>query len=102
MLGRGKVRAFVDEPFDGMLRRDRSDPLQCHRPVGSANECDGLEDPPFPAQLAKPFISLQNFPDSWRYPSASNLKHGCFGRISVKTSPARLQGVASAAALLPL
>jgi hypothetical protein len=40
------VRAFVDGPFDGMLRRERSDSQQCHRPVGSATECGGFEDLP--------------------------------------------------------
>jgi hypothetical protein len=47
------VRAFIDGPFDGMLRRERSDSRQCHRPVGSATECDGLEDHPFPRKIDK-------------------------------------------------
>ena len=47
MLGRGKVRAFVDGLFDSMLRRERSDSRQCHHPVGSATECGELEDPPY-------------------------------------------------------
>ena len=37
----------ADEPFDGTVRRGRSDSRQRHRPVGCAAECDGLEDPPF-------------------------------------------------------
>ena len=41
------MRAFVDGPFDGMLRRERSDSRQCHHPVGSATECGELEDPPY-------------------------------------------------------
>ena len=32
--------------FDGMMRSEQSDSRQCHRPAGSAAECDGLEDPP--------------------------------------------------------
>jgi hypothetical protein len=40
------VPAFIDGPFDGMLRRERSDSQQRLRRVGSAAECDGLEDFP--------------------------------------------------------
>jgi len=47
LFGRGKVPAFVDGPFDGMLRRERSDSRQRHHRVGSAAECGGLEDSPF-------------------------------------------------------
>jgi hypothetical protein len=38
---------IVDGPFDGTMRRGRSDSRPCHCPVGSATECDGLEGPPF-------------------------------------------------------
>jgi hypothetical protein len=38
---------ITDELFDGTTRRVRSDSRQRHRPVGSAIECDGLEDLPY-------------------------------------------------------
>jgi hypothetical protein len=37
---------LADGHFDGTMRRGRSDSRPRHRPVGSAAECDGLEDPP--------------------------------------------------------
>jgi hypothetical protein len=40
------MRAIVDGLFDGMMRSGRSDSELCHRPVGSATECHGLEDSP--------------------------------------------------------
>ena len=36
---------IADEPFDGTMRRGRSDSPERHRPVGCAAECDELEDP---------------------------------------------------------
>jgi hypothetical protein len=36
----------ADGSFDGTVRKGQSDSRQRHRPVGYADECDGLEDPP--------------------------------------------------------
>ena len=41
------IAYLADVLFDGMMRRGQSDSRQRPRPVGSAAECDGLEDPPF-------------------------------------------------------
>ena len=38
---------IADVLFDGTVRREQSDSRQRHRPVGSATECDGFEDPRF-------------------------------------------------------
>ena len=40
------VARIADALLDGTTRTGRSDSRQCHRPVGSAAECDGLEDLP--------------------------------------------------------
>ena len=37
---------IADVLLDGTTRRGRPDSRRRHRPVGSAAECDGLEDPP--------------------------------------------------------
>ena len=41
------IAYLADGLFDGMMRKGRSDFRQCRDLVGSAAECDGLEDPPF-------------------------------------------------------
>ena len=41
------IAHLADGLFDGRRRRGRSDSRKRHLPVGSAVECDGLEDLPF-------------------------------------------------------
>ena len=73
------MRAFADGLFDGTVRKERSDFRPCHRPVGCAAECDGLEDSLFARTIG----------------NASHLAPGLQGRVGGK-----LQDQASSVAVL--
>jgi hypothetical protein len=47
LLGQKNAPEICNGLFDVTVRRGRSDSRQRHRPIGSAAECDGLEDPPY-------------------------------------------------------
>jgi hypothetical protein len=78
LLERGKVRAFIDGPFDGMLRRGRLDSRPCHRLVGPLTECGGPEESLFVRMIG----------------NASRLAPTLHGRVAGKLQGQALGGVA--------